>query len=241
MRLSTVEQPARKEAISAANPKQSLRYINNNIISSDAPISAASLPPAALNRSRVHSWLLLKRMFHLFSNATNRISWSYKTKEAAWTHTHWPLDDGLALGQTLQESRNLASHPNSLKSHFGQYLKTATQTIWKSADQLIGMRSLFGNPQIELVFLLYRIGVFAVCAATIVAASALFWLTHFTIRNPFVTRWSESLERRRGKKSKAWKWSFLREPRKRSSSRLKTLQRSLSLSEACQSSGANFR
>jgi hypothetical protein len=47
----------------------------------------------------------------------------------------------------------------------------------------------------EAGFLLYRIGVFAVCASTIVAASALIWLTHLTLRNPFVTRRSESLER----------------------------------------------
>jgi len=49
------------------------------------------------------------------------------------------------------------------------------------------MRSLFVNPQIDSVFLLYRIGVFAACAATLIAASALIWLTHLTIRNPFVT------------------------------------------------------
>jgi hypothetical protein len=49
------------------------------------------------------------------------------------------------------------------------------------------MRSLFVNPQIDSVFLLYRIGVFAACAATIIAASALIWLTHLMIRNPFVT------------------------------------------------------
>jgi hypothetical protein len=55
MRLSTVEQPANKEAISAANPKESLRNIDNYIICSEAPIRAASLPPAALNRSRVNS------------------------------------------------------------------------------------------------------------------------------------------------------------------------------------------
>jgi len=48
-------------------------------------------------------------------------------------------------------------------------------------------RSLFVNPQMDSVFLLYRIGVFAACAATIIAASALIWLTHLTIRNPFVT------------------------------------------------------
>jgi len=46
------------------------------------------------------------------------------------------------------------------------------------------MRSLFVNPQIEPVFLLYRIGVFAACAATIIAAGALIWLTHLPIRNP---------------------------------------------------------
>jgi len=39
----------------------------------------------------------------------------------------------------------------------------------------------------DSVFLLYRVGVFAACAATIIAASALIWLTHLTIRNPFVT------------------------------------------------------
>ena len=81
----------------------------------------------------------------------------------------------------------------------GNTLTTATQTIWKSADKLIGMRSLFVNPRIEPVFLLYRIGVFAVCAAAIIAASALIWFTDVTIRNPFVTRRSERPERRRVK------------------------------------------
>jgi hypothetical protein len=49
------------------------------------------------------------------------------------------------------------------------------------------MRSLFVNPQMDSVFLLYRIGVFAACAATIIAASTLIWLTHLMIRSPFVT------------------------------------------------------
>jgi len=48
------------------------------------------------------------------------------------------------------------------------------------------MRSLLVDAQIESVFLLYRIGVFAACAATIIAASALIWLTHRMIRIPFV-------------------------------------------------------
>jgi hypothetical protein len=47
------------------------------------------------------------------------------------------------------------------------------------------MRSLFVNPQIEPVFLLYRICVFAACAATIIAAGALIWLAHLPTRNPF--------------------------------------------------------
>ena len=47
------------------------------------------------------------------------------------------------------------------------------------------MRSLFVTPQKESVFLPYRIGVFAACAATIMAASVLIWLTHLAIRNPF--------------------------------------------------------
>jgi hypothetical protein len=47
------------------------------------------------------------------------------------------------------------------------------------------MRSLFVNPQIESVFLLYRIGVFAACAATIIAAGALIWLTHLPIPTLF--------------------------------------------------------
>jgi hypothetical protein len=55
------------------------------------------------------------------------------------------------------------------------------------------MRSLFVNPQIEAALLLYRIGVFAVCAAAIIAAGALIWLTHLMIRHPFVTPRSESL------------------------------------------------
>ena len=82
-------------------------------------------------------------------------------------------------------------------------MKTATERLWKSADKLIGMHNLFVNPQIEPVVLLYRIGVFAVCAATIIAASALIWLTHLTIRNPFVTCLSASFERRRSKKPEA--------------------------------------
>jgi hypothetical protein len=87
----------------------------------------------------------------------------------------------------------------------GNTLKTATQTIWKSADKLNGMRSLFVNPQIAPVFLLYRIGVFAVCAAAIIAASALIWLTDVTIRDPFVTRRSERLESRRIKNQRTQK------------------------------------
>jgi hypothetical protein len=63
------------------------------------------------------------------------------------------------------------------------------------------MRSLFVHPQIEPVFLLYRIGVFAACAATLIAASALIWLTHLMIRNPFVVFEERKLTKRsRGKK-----------------------------------------
>src|SRR5262249_18988400 len=43
----------------------------------------------------------------------------------------------------------------------------------------------------------------ALLAPAIITASALIWLTHPTIRNPSVTRRSESLERTRGKKSAA--------------------------------------
>src|SRR5260370_41774039 len=63
------------------------------------------------------------------------------------------------------------------------------ELIWKSADTLHQRCAACSSiPKIDSVFLLYRIGVFATCAATLIAASALIWLTHLTIRNPFVTR-----------------------------------------------------
>jgi len=68
MRLSTVEQPVRKEAISAANPKQSLRNIDNNIRSTDSRGKLAACNSQPKPREFV---LPLKRMSHLFSNATD--------------------------------------------------------------------------------------------------------------------------------------------------------------------------
>src|SRR6516164_5710186 len=68
MRLSTVEQPVRKEAISAANPKQSLRNIDNNIRSTDSRGKLAACNSQPEPREFV---LPLKRMSHLFSNSTD--------------------------------------------------------------------------------------------------------------------------------------------------------------------------
>ena len=68
MRLSTVEQPVRKEAISAANPKQSLRNIDNYIRSTDSRGKLAACNSQPKPREFV---LPLKRMSHLFSNSTD--------------------------------------------------------------------------------------------------------------------------------------------------------------------------
>ena len=70
MRLSTVEQPVRKEAISAANPKQSLRDINDCNIYSEHRFARQVCrlqfsTEAACIRASAQS------MFHLFSNATD--------------------------------------------------------------------------------------------------------------------------------------------------------------------------
>ena len=68
MRLSTVEQPVRKEAISAANPKQSLRNIDNYIGSTESRGKLAACNSQPKPREFV---LPLKRMSHLFSNSTD--------------------------------------------------------------------------------------------------------------------------------------------------------------------------
>ena len=68
--------------------------------------------------------------------------------------------------------------------------------LWKSDDTLISdAQPVRQPPKIYSVFLLYRIGVFAACAATIIAASALIWLTHLMIRNPSSRLSSESLDK----------------------------------------------
>jgi hypothetical protein len=68
MRLSTVEQPVRKKRISAANPKQSLRNIDNYIRSTDSRGKLAACNSQPKPREFV---LPLKRMSHLFSNSTD--------------------------------------------------------------------------------------------------------------------------------------------------------------------------
>ena len=94
MRLSTVEQPVRKEAISAANPKQSLRNIDNNIRGTDSRGKFAACNSQPKPREFV---LPLKRMSHLFSNSTD-------LKAVAVFRAHTRHRHGLALDQTLQES-----------------------------------------------------------------------------------------------------------------------------------------